>query len=213
MYHIALRTASAIALAAALGSTPAKAADLGGKDESRLGGVGYEHTWTGAYVSGGVGYEKASLEGFGMDIGGEGFLGNGRIGYDQQIGSLLLGAFGEARFNDLSIGLGGPSVESDWSWGFGGRAGVVLGNSLIYGTGGWGRREISFSNCGGSCPGLDDVDEWFYGGGIEVHAGGPFFVGAEVRQHIASDDDLPTGLEADSFSGMLSITFKADPFQ
>jgi len=216
-YHTALRTASAIALTAALGVTPAKAADLGEKDESRVGEVGYEDVWTGAYVSGALGYEQASVEDTAApaDLSADGFVSQARLGYDQLVGNrFLLGLYTEGRLNDLSESFGDYSFENDWTWGVGGRAGVVIGNTLIYGTGGWAQRDISISEDGDGF-GPDEVGEWFYGGGVELHAGGPFFAGLEVRQHISDDDALSdVGVdEADSLSAMLSVTFKADPFQ
>jgi hypothetical protein len=218
----------AFALAFSVASmVPAQAGGLPA-DEGSMKDTGYAAPapmWTGIYIAGGLGYETWSIEDEASpsDLTTEGFFGQARLGYDHQVGNrFLVGVYAEGRLNGISDSFTTSpqgttftyDLDSEWAYGLGARAGYLVGDALIYGTGGWARRishRISIDGLqqtGLTAP--DEADEWFYGAGIEVAAGQGLFVGGEVRQHVSEDDDLEDiGItSADAFSGMLSITYK-----
>jgi opacity protein-like surface antigen len=129
MYHTALRTASAAAIAMALGASPAKATDLLEKEQDQLGQPA--DIWTGFYggvgVSGGMSSfdssaawtggeaEEPSAGGFIDGLSAEGFGLTGVVGYDRQFGGKWV----------LGVGVDGSYSPDGWYE----SGGAALGNS------------------------------------------------------------------------------------
>ena len=186
MYHTALRTVSAIAIAAALETSPANAADLGAQEEeAQLREAGYRNpVWQGFYASLGAGYEIFVLDEagpFGVDLSEDDFFGNGRLGYDAQRGRFVAGPFIEASYSGLDV--------SEWTYAFGGRAGVTLGNTLFYGLAKYDFRELDGIS--------DDLEGFAAGGGVEAHLGGPVFGGLEYTHHFGEEiGEFDTSVDA-----------------
>ncbi len=180
--------------------------------------------WTGFYVgiAGGGGIINhhtdvlggvLSVDGF----SGQGFLAEGTVGFDYQMGNFVLGALGDIHWSNLEAkasltGLRFPpdihaSLELQWGFDVLGRAGVLLTpRSLLYVLGGysWERFEGSasidpFGNFGGlSVSDNEDTAGWTLGGGLEILVTNNLSVKGEYRYTGFGDFDFGTG-------GILSI--------
>lgn len=181
---------SLVALAAVLASTAsASAADF--YDPAPVA------SWTGFYagVHGGYGWGDSSSTGVGPaindiidnELGGndslydtspEGVFGGLQAGYNFEVGSgFLLGLEATVSYGDISDSITDPfsaepddriSADIDWHGTVRGRAGAILGSTLVYGTGGfaWGQANVSmdapaFPNESATLTG------WVAGGGVE----------------------------------------------
>lgn len=196
------QTATAIGLALATFSAGgAYAADISDKEEQQLRDAGYvEHPWQGLYVAFGVGAEIVSLDLGPVDLSEDDYLGNVRLGYDFQRGLFVGGPYAEATWHNLSIG----PADSEWSYAFGGRAGVVLGNTLLYGLAEYNFREFDAE--------ISDQEGFGAGAGAEVHFGGPFFGGIEYSHFFGEEvGDGPITADTSSDAVMLTFTIKGDP--
>ena len=151
-------------------------------------------SWTGCYVSGGVGYGMLDDERFGTDptrptstSAGKGWLGAFGGGCDYQfnaspIGPIVIGAFADYDPMDISGAFGDPfndthhgtQTEQD-AWYAGVRAGVLITPKLLsYIDGGWTGANINRINilfASGAPTGLylpsENLSGWFIGGGTE----------------------------------------------
>ena len=155
MNKLLIATTAAVALAT-VGT--AGAADLPMKAPPMVAAAPI-YTWTGCYISGGVGYGMFDQEHFAFttppapafstlsaDTGGRGWLGRVGVGCDYQVGpSFVIGAFGDFdwmnlrthTFNNLFPALGAEEKESA-SWAAGVRVGwLPYPNLLTFVSGGW----------------------------------------------------------------------------
>jgi outer membrane immunogenic protein len=126
-------------------------------------------TWTGFYVGVNAGYgwsdDDFDAVDFADDEDDGGFVGGAQVGYNYQIGSFVVGLEGDIQYADFGregvfnfVDEDGDIFEgelesSDWFGTVRARAGVALGQALIYGTGGF-----AFA---------DDSTGWTAGGGLE----------------------------------------------
>jgi opacity protein-like surface antigen len=110
-------------------------------------------SWSGVWVAALAGYSMSntdlSVDAFGTKdvaefsgIGGEGFDLTAQLGGDVQMGNLVVGGWGEYQFggtqSGLDItGLGKVTLDQCDSYGAFGRVGVAMGDTLVYGAGGY----------------------------------------------------------------------------
>jgi len=203
MKRTASKMASAIAIAAVLGVTPAGATDLHPDEEAQLRDAGYvENVWQGFYASIGGGYEIVSFDFDMIDLSGDDFFVNIRGGYDFQRGRLVGGPLIEASWSNNDIGTLG--VDSAWTYAVGARAGLVFGNTLAYVIAKYDFRE--FDGTVGDQEGLNA------GVGVEFHLGGRLFGGVEYTHHFG--DDAFSGMADTSVDAVKArIIFKGNPLE
>ena len=152
----------AIAAFALLIGAPAFAGDLGGQRSSLvpLGAVMANNpSWTGSYVSAGVGYSTTDV--FGLELG-EHIAYTAGIGYDYRIPNtrLVAGLMADYTFPGEASGF---SDALNGSWYVGGRLGALLSDSLLaYGSAGYTGTDMS----GASIP--DDFEGLTLGAGAEL---------------------------------------------
>jgi outer membrane immunogenic protein len=153
--------------------------------------------WSGIYLGGNVGYGWANATGdytlannaftngtfAGSPINLDGVNGGLQVGYNWQIGNLLLGVEGDFQgagqnlTSNSSCGLNcfvSETAKIDWFSTFRGRAGFTIKDVLFYGTGGlnWTHGENNFSGTLNGTSGnlanfTHDSLGWVAGGGIE----------------------------------------------
>ena len=170
-----------------------------------MASLGAPSNWTGLYVgavAGGalqntiIDDRNCNLSCASQNLDGSGFTAGGTLGWNQQFGHGLLGV--EADFNwgnfkgsltDPSWKTNGSAQTSEWEW-FStvrGRAGLVVGNTLIYATGGLAFVDLkaSGSNANGACDSngcfsISGVQTGFAAGfGAEYALGGSWTVKGE----------------------------------
>lgn len=161
-----------------------------------------ETRWSGVYVGASAGWASSNTNvdlnavGFGnlLSVDGIGSSGSAlglSIGADVQRDRYLVGVFGDWVRHDQSWSLSAPalvpgtlaSIEIDSQWTVGARAGVIVGNSLLYGLAGYTRMQTSDLAVppANTTLSLADFKGWSVGGGIETALGGGFFLAAEYR--------------------------------
>ncbi|HEY6903839.1 MAG TPA: outer membrane beta-barrel protein [Candidatus Acidoferrales bacterium] len=111
-------------------------------------------SWTGFYIGGNVGAGIMLDQGFVNsnivnDRHGIGGLGGGQIGYNWQIGQLVLGIEGEGFWSgmrvtqDQFVGINPgtlfatATIKNKWDWDIAGRFGLAFNRALVYGKAGW----------------------------------------------------------------------------
>ena len=169
MKTLALRLLAATAIATAAVSA-ASAADLpmrAAPPAAPFVAAAPIFTWTGFYagVNAGYGWSDDDNDSIALadDEDDGGFVGGAQVGYNYQIGSFVVGLEGDIQYADFgregAFDLDNDGEEdgvfesSDWFGTVRARAGVALGQALIYGTGGF-----AFA---------DDSNGWTAGGGLE----------------------------------------------
>lgn len=161
---------STLALAMALVTGSAHAADLPSRKASPLYAPPPAFTWTGLYAGLNAGYGFAQQSDF------NGFAGGGQVGYNYQFTPLFVAGL-ETDFQGADIStrnggfnggfFGSQRTKVEWFGTVRGRAGIALVNSqfLVYGTGGfaYGRvKQAGFFN-----EYSDTRTGWTAGGGVE----------------------------------------------
>lgn len=124
--------------------------------------------WTGGYVGAQLGF--GSFEAPGVALSGDGFLGGVHGGYNYDFGNYVVG--GELSYDTADISMGAGTVSDAVRLKL--RAGVDLGNTLIYGTAGASR--INANLGGGSAWDTG----YFVGAGMEYMMTDSVSVGGEV---------------------------------
>lgn len=173
----------------------AKAADLGGGDRISTAEPIYDATpsiWQGLYWGGSLGYGWGESEHYydrndnhgNANTELDGGLASLTLGYNYMVSPrFLIGVEGDIGLMDLSAD---DKVIFDghvWKAEFGSlwgtvraRAGVLFGNTLLYGTGGWAISEVNevgYGDADGQTAHNQDVRSgWVVGGGVE-HAFSP----------------------------------------
>jgi outer membrane immunogenic protein len=127
----------AIAIAAALITTPATAADLYG----RAPGPAYAaapfngYNWNGAYVGANIGYQWGKVTNWG-NAAPSGVMGGGQVGYNWQSGSFVFGVEADIQASGANDTFAAFKFSNPWFGTLRGRAGYAMNNVLFYGTGG-----------------------------------------------------------------------------
>jgi outer membrane immunogenic protein len=198
--HKLLIATAAVALATA---GTASAADLPTKAPPMVAAAPVQ-TWTGCYISGGVGYGmwnqenhpetfpgQVALTNIDQTAGGRGWLGRFGAGCDYQVApQFLIGAFGDydwenihGTFQDLLTGFVGNEKLSH-SWAVGGRIGYLpYPNLLTFVSGGWTQAHFDSFDLSLAFPPNTAIlnvpsqtyNGWFIGGGTEYRL--PWFQG------------------------------------
>ena len=155
-------------------------------------------SWTGLYlgVAVGGGFIDYDTDFFGVvnidGFSGEGWLVEGTIGFDYQMGAFVVGALADVNWSNIeteaSIDIGGgasraasrPSGASTRLL----RAGFLLNDrALLYAVGGysWQNLEAGFDTAGPSDSEDEDLDGWTIGAGIEAMLTDSLSVKGEYR--------------------------------
>ena len=128
----------------------------------------------------------------------------GRVGYDVQLGSFVIGALGEIGKSEIRDSVSAFSTtpasyafsrEIDFNASIRGRAGFAARRTLFYATGGaeYGKVNSTFATTNGtnSFTGRGSSDAWGYtvGGGVETKLTKHISFGLEYLYHSLRDDD------------------------
>lgn len=233
----ALATTAAIVASLFAIVSKAEAADLGGeyRDKPRpLAMVspppsyrdGDAPIWNGLYWGGSIGYGWGESEHYydrGDNHGSatndlEGGLASLTIGYNYLVSQgLLVGVEGDLGIMDLSaddkVIFDGHVWKSEYGmfWGtIRARAGVLFGDTLLYGTGGWAIAEVNevgYGDAAGQTAVNEDVRSgWVVGGGLE-HAFSPGMTAKVEYLHMdfGSYDGISENQEAYSFDNTVDL--------
>ena len=157
---------------AAFGIAPASAADLAARTYTKAPPPAPVTNWSGFYIGAMGGYGQEDASGPGTLKGG---FGGGTVGYNWQMGSLVLGAEADAAGADLSssmsiAGLASASDKIDALGTVRGRVGYAINQVLLYGTGGfaWADNKASVSALGLNFSDSKVHTGWTAGAGVEV---------------------------------------------
>lgn len=129
----------------------------------------------------------------GLDgIGGDGFIGGGRVGFDIARGRLLFGVFADYNFSNIESTLSASSgnqsatftLEKENEWTVGARIGAIVApRTLVYILGGYTESDYKLSGPGvvasASFNPEHTISGFTGGAGVEYAAGGGLFLGLE----------------------------------
>jgi len=156
-------------------------------------------SWTGFYIGGNVGGAWSGVDWSDVTFTGErfnktdsGFIGGGQIGYNQQIGNLLLGVEATLSGADLSRDFNSilfPSVrfsaDIDTIATVTGRFGFASNQWLLYGKAGWAGAQVDFSGHSAAPLPVDSFsfdnwrNGWTVGAGLEYKIARNISLGVE----------------------------------
>jgi hypothetical protein len=163
-------------MAVAMFASAAGAADMYGKGVAPI----TARVNSGVYIGGFAGTDMHSVdEGSSVSVGLDGYKLTGRIGYDHCIAStcsFVLGAFGDIGYSNAKTTGGDIDVTAAWSYDLGVRAGIPLGGTLLYATGGfeWDNFDIKSGSYDPSGP--------FAGAGVQFDLGNKWAGTIELRR-------------------------------
>lgn len=152
----------------------AQAADLSRPNYKAPEYIAPLFSWTGFYVglNGGYGWANSNWTGSGGDfqVSSKGFMGGGTLGYNYQIGLMVLGIEGDVDYMDLNgtvstAACASCSVKDTWLGTFRGRVGYSFDRWLPYLTAGAAYGNVYMAANGGSATGTKQG--WTAGAGIE----------------------------------------------
>jgi len=132
-------------------------------------------TWTGFYLGANVGYGWANADNAVLgSTRADGVIGGGQVGYNWQMGSLVLGVEGDFQgssesHTDTVLGVGSLEQSVPWFGTLRGRIGYAFGPAMLYFTGGgaWENVKASLSAAGVSASDNATRSTWTIGGGAE----------------------------------------------
>lgn len=172
----------------AAASAPALAADLGAPPRPPLAApLAPSFSWTGFYIGGNIGGGWSKFSGTdptfpaggSTSIQGSGFLAGGQLGFNYQIGNVVLGAEGSYDWSGTKISDGGPfgggagltvTDKNDYVATAAGRLGYAFDRLLVFGKGGvaWTRDKLDANDgLGGTASGSFGRTGWLAGLGVE----------------------------------------------
>lgn len=132
-------------------------------------------TYSGAHVSGVVGYDKLNLDTAGVE-NPDGLIFGVNLGYDLQRGKAVFGIEAEATESTAEIKAGNTiAVSASRDLYVGGRVGFVAGGTLIYGKAGYTNARVE------TLAGGDNGDGFRVGAGVERRFGEHLFGKVEYR--------------------------------
>jgi outer membrane immunogenic protein len=138
------------------------------------------YDWTGFYIGGHIGYgwatkgwtDSAGL--FSLSHDADGFLGGAQLGFNYQIGQIVLGVEGDFSWTGITGGANtlasNFNVDVDWISTLTGRVGVAFDRWLVYGKGGVAWAKDVYSTNFYTLPGTSISDTrigWTAGAGLE----------------------------------------------
>ena len=156
-------------------------------------------SWTGFYIGGHLGYGRSevdwadvSLTGERVNNDGRGFVGGGQIGYNWQIGNIVIGAEGtlsrtnlDDDFRRLNPAAVTYSTDINWIGTVAGRLGFASGPALVYAKAGWATANVELSGrqtAIGDAFSLDDRrNGWVVGAGFEYMVSRNLTLGLEYN--------------------------------
>lgn len=95
------------------------------------------HDWTGAYLGVNAGYAAGDFEVLPPGtFSGDGANGGFQIGYNKQLGSMVIGVEGDLQAADIDGASGTVATSLDWFSTARGRVGYAFDSTLLYGTAG-----------------------------------------------------------------------------
>lgn len=158
-------------------AAPALAADLPVKAPMMSRTEVAASTWTGLYLGANVGYGWAHVGATGFSNDLHGIIGGGQLGYNWQMGSLVLGVegdfqgSGESRSDTGLVGGVPFTVDQNIPWfaTLRGRIGYAFGPAMLYFTGGGAWQNYKFTVSSGGASVSDNTTKTAYtiGGGAE----------------------------------------------
>ena len=174
MKGLALTGIGMLAIAA---GAPAQAADIRMPVKAYPPAVVF-HNWTGFYVGahGGYGWAEFSDDpsGPGSSASAKGWLGGGQLGFNYQMGSLVLGLEGDYSVANLKFrqDLGGGDfgqIKVNQMATLAGRIGYAFDRTLVYGKvgGAWTREKYDFLIAPDTATGSANRVGWLLGAGVE----------------------------------------------
>lgn len=161
-----------------------------------------------------------SIQGLGSAAGAIGLHG----GYDVRIGQFVVGVFGDYQWHngkiDISIPLAAVNVANltfDTQWSVGGRAGIVFGQTLVYGLVAYTKldsSDLSLLNAT-LVAAVPAFTGWSVGGGLETEIAPNIRIGAEYRYTKFDRADIPLGpggfltmgLQPETHSAMARVSY------
>jgi len=149
--------------------------------------------------------EIANLDG----LNSTGIVGDIRLGYDQQMGRFLLGAFGSYGFSNMDADgaiadIGSFKLERGDDWSVGARAGVLVNNStLLYALAAYTQTEYDLSVTDGAntLSKTTTFDGITVGGGIEFAVSNNVFFGIEGTHTFYGEETIFDDYKADANVG------------
>lgn len=197
-----------LALAALLGTTatlPAVAGNVeaGLEDPAPMAPIAVEapapvRDWTGFSTGLQLGYGNVETDGD-AEIEGDGALYGARAYYDYDFGGYVLG--GGLQYDGADIELGDDAANIDGVLRAGVRGGADLGNTFLYGTGGYAKAMVEEDEIG-------DADGYFAGLGVETYVTDNVTLGSELLYHKFDEFDEVDGLEADATTANVSVNYR-----
>ncbi|UXN67948.1 outer membrane beta-barrel protein (plasmid) [Devosia neptuniae] len=156
-------------------------------------------TWSGAYVGVTGGLSKDDDLNIFRDAT---LIGGAQFGYRVQVGPGVVGGELQGNYsNGESYATGGGGVlEQYWSGAAKLKAGVALGSTMVFGTGGYGFANLESGS--GSTEDAGWAGGWILGGGVEQKLGDALSVSLEYNQMRL--DDVSTVTNGVSFSDNLT---------
>lgn len=151
--------------------------------------------WSGAYAGAHLGWGDVSVDG----IDGDATVGGLQVGYNWDLGPVVLGAEIDYEVADIDFGTGGENLDSHLRAKL--RAGHVFGRSMVYVAGG-----VTSSN--GDIAGADRTDTgWFGGIGMARQVTQRWVIGAEFLEHRFEDFD-GTGLDISATTAATRLSYR-----
>jgi outer membrane immunogenic protein len=156
---------------AALGMAPAVAADLAARTYTKAPAMAPLPTWAGFYVGAMGGYASQND---GDLLSQKGGFAGGTVGYNWQMGNLVLGIEADAAWADISDSVGAPGIATLGSkiqdmGTVRGRVGYAVDQVLFYGTGGfaWADNKVTATAGPVSISDSQVHSGWVVGAGVE----------------------------------------------
>ncbi|MEW9807547.1 outer membrane protein [Mesorhizobium marinum] len=197
--NLARPTAVALGLAALIGTLPAHAADAVMEVPAAPAAPMEEpplNTWTGAYAGVTLGYGFAgntdAAAPFNNEIGTDGFLAGGFVGYNYQVGNMVAGAEADIGYSWEDGSNAGLTSESGVEGSLRARLGYVISpNVMLYATAGGAAKDLEVS--GGGFSDSNTMIGWTAGGGADIMVTENVFGRVEYRYTDFGSDTFNLG--------------------
>jgi len=108
------------------------------------------HDWAGAYIGINGGYAWGDFETSAGNVSGDDALGGFQIGYNKQLGSVVIGVEGDVQASAIEGASNGVSTSLNWFSTARGRVGYAFDSTLLYGTAGVAVAGVEATAAGGS---------------------------------------------------------------
>ena len=155
----------AMAIAAAVATTPAAAADLYGRGPQFAAAPISAYNWNGLYVGVNLGYQWGKVTNW-PTTEPSGIMGGGQVGYNWQFGQFVVGLETDLQASAADDTFAAYKFSNPWFGTLRGRAGFAMNNVLVYATGG-----LAYGGGRVELGGLSSTQThigWTAGAGVEV---------------------------------------------